>query len=328
MIYVKIGNSDLRVSKICLGCMGFGDSEQGMHKWTLDEEKSREIIAYALDQGINFFDTAMAYQNGTSELFLGRALKKLARREDVVVATKFFGRTKQQIDSGISCDEHIRKCLDDSLERLQMDYIDLYILHAWDPLTPIEETLRVLNDLICEGKIRYIGVSNVFAWQVAKANEIAILKGYQPFISVQGHYNLIFREEEREMIPYCDLHHVALTPYSALASGRLAKRANESSLRLETDTYAKGKYDMTEEIDAVIIDEVSKIADSKNVSMAAVAISWLNSKVTSPIIGVTKKHHIDGAIEALSVHLDDEEIKRLEKPYKPHALVGMMASKK
>lgn len=328
MEYVQLGNSDLRVSRICLGCMGFGDSQKGMHTWTLPYEESKEIIAYALKKGINFFDTAMAYQGGTSEEYLGRAIKECAIRKDVVIATKFHGRTKEQIEQGITAREHIETCLDGSLKRLHMDYVDLYILHSWDSLTPIEEILEILNDMIRLGKVRYIGISNCYAWQIAKANEIAKERGWQGFISVQGHYNLIFREEEREMKPYCDLHNIALTPYSALASGRLAMKPGTTSKRMREDTYAKGKYDATAMQDLKVIQRVEELAEKKGVSMSEISLAWLLNKVTAPVMGATKKHHIDSATCALQVTLTDEEINYLEELYVPHVLVGVMAEKK
>ena len=327
MKYRMLGNTDLKVSEICLGCMGFGDPTKGMHSWTLPYNESKEIIKYALDQGINFFDTAMSYQGGTSEEYLGRALKEYAKREDVIIATKFIGRTKEQIDAGVTIKQHIENCLKNSLQRLQTDYIDLYILHAWDENTPIEDILCTLNNFITQGKIKYIGISNCFVWQLAKANEIAKSNGWQPFISMQGHYNLIFREEEREMKPYCDLHQIALTPYSALASGRLAKLPNENSKRLTEDFYAKSKYDATQKIDLKIIQRVQQLAQQHQVSMSVISLSWLLTKVTSPIIGATKKHHIDAAVLATKHILSHDEINFLEELYTPHPLVGMMARK-
>lgn len=325
MEYIKLGQSDLLVSRICLGCMSFGEAQSGMHSWTLAEEPSREIIKYALDQGINFFDTAMAYQGGTSEAYLGRALRDFADRQKVVVATKFLPRTKEQIEQGISQAEHIEHCLNASLERLGMDYVDLYILHKWDENTPIEETLAILHQQIVKGKVRYIGISNCYAYQIAMANEIAKAKGYEPFISVQGHYNLIFREEEREMKRYCDQAHVAMTPYSALASGRLAKKPGELSQRLVSDSYAKGKYDSTHDVDQRIIDRVMELADQKGVSMTEIALGWLLQKVAAPIMGATKKSHIDSAVKAVQVSLTEQEMAYLEALYVPHRMVGMMA---
>lgn len=327
MKYVQLGNSDLKVSKVCLGCMGFGKAAQGMHSWTLPEDESREIIKYALEQGINFFDTAMAYQGGTSEEFLGRAIKDFARREDVVIATKFTNRTKEEIEAGISAKEHILKCLDESLKRLQMDYVDLYIYHSWDSNTPIEEVLEALNETVESGKVKYIGISNCYAWQLAKANAIAREHGWPQFVSVQGHYNLIFREEEREMSPLCEEENIAMTPYSALASGRLAKHPGEDSKRMSEDAYAKGKYDATKDADLIIIRRVEELAEKRQVSMTEISLAWLMSKVTSPVVGATKKHHIDGAVKAVELELNEQEINYLEETYQPHALVGMMAKK-
>lgn len=328
MEYIKLGNSDLMVSRVCLGCMGFGEAEKGMHSWTLPYEESKEIIKYALDNGINFFDTAMAYQSGTSEIFLGKAIKEYANREDVVIATKFTPCTKEEIEQNISGMQHIENCLNASLERLNMDYVDLYILHMWDYHTPIEEIMEGLHKVVEQGKVKYIGISNCYAWQIAKANEIAKANGWEQFISVQGHYNLIFREEEREMRPYCKEENVAMTPYSALASGRLAKKPGETSKRLKEDSYAKGKYDSSHDEDLLIIKRVEEIADKKNVSMTEISLAWLLTKVTSPIIGATKKHHIDGAVKGVNMKLSEEEINYLEELYKPHELVGVMAKNK
>lgn len=327
MKYTTLGNSDLKVSKVCLGCMGFGDAQKGMHSWTLPEDKSREIIKYALDNGINFFDTAMAYQGGTSEEFLGRAIKDFAKREDVVIATKFSPRTQKEIDDGITGQQHVRNCLEASLKRLGMDYVDLYILHSWDYNTPIEDYLEGLHEVIQEGKVRYIGISNCFAYQLAKANALARAKGYEEFISIQGHYNLIFREEEREMAKLCNEDNIAMTPYSALASGRLAKHPGEQSKRMQKDSYAKGKYDATEKQDRIIIDRVDELAKKRGVTMTEISLAWLMSKVAAPVVGATKVHHIDGAVKATELELTDEEKAYLEEPYQPHALVGMMAQK-
>ena len=327
MKYTTLGNSDLKVSKVCLGCMGFGDAQKGMHSWTLTEDKSREIIKYALDNGINFFDTAMAYQGGTSEEFLGRAIKDFAKREDVVIATKFSLRTQKEIDDGITGQQHVRNCLEASLKRLGMDYVDLYILHSWDYNTPIEDYLEGLHEVIQEGKVRYIGISNCFAYQLAKANALARAKGYEEFISIQGHYNLIFREEEREMAKLCNEDNIAMTPYSALASGRLAKHPGEQSKRMQKDSYAKGKYDATEKQDRIIIDRVDELAKKRGVTMTEISLAWLMSKVAAPVVGATKVHHIDGAVKATELELTDEEKAYLEEPYQPHALVGMMAQK-
>ena len=328
MEYIQLGNSDLKVSKVCLGCMSFGNAQSGMHSWTLPEDESRKIIKYALDNGINFFDTAMGYQGGTSEEFLGRAIKDYASREDVIIATKFVPRTQEEIEKGISGQQHVENCLNASLKRLQMDYVDLYILHMWDYHTPIIDILEGFHNMIKQGKVRYIGISNCYAYQIAMANEMAKAKGYEQFISVQGHYNLIFREEEREMKKYCDENHVAMTPYSALASGRLAKKPNEQSKRLNEDSYAKGKYDATKDQDQKIIERVIALADKKGVSMTEISLAWLMNKVTSPVVGATKLHHIDGAIKAVDVKLTEEDMIYLEELYQPHKLVGVMAENK
>lgn len=327
MEYIKLGNSDLMVSRICLGCMGFGEAKQGIHSWTLDEEKSTEIIKKALDSGINFFDTAIAYANGTSEQYLGRALKKLVKREEVVIATKFLPRTKEEIEDNISAREHVENNLNKSLNNLGVDYVDLYICHAWDYNTPIEKIMEALNEQVKLGKVRYIGISNCFAWQLEKANAIADKNGWSKFISVQNHYNLIFREEEREMVPCCKDGNIAMTPYSALASGRLVRDLTETTKRLEQDVYAKGKYDATADKDRIIVERVAEIAKKRNMTRIQVALGWLLTKVESPVMGATKISHIEEAIKAVSVELTDEEIKYLEEPYVPHELVGMMANK-
>lgn len=328
MKYVQLGNSDLKVSRVCVGCMGFGEAEKGMHSWTLPEEESKEIIKYALDNGINFFDTAMGYQGGTSEEFLGKAIREYAKREDVVIATKFVPRTMEQIKEGITARQHIETCLNNSLKRLEMDYVDLYILHMWDYHTKVEEIMEILHEMIESGKVKYIGISNCYAWQIAKANEIAKANGWERFISVQNHYNLIFREEEREMALYCQEENIAMTPYSSLASGRLAKHPGEQSKRLSEDKYAKGKYDASYNDDLKIIERVEELADKKNASMTEISLAWLMTKVASPIVGATKKHHIDGAVKAADIILSDEEIKYLEEVYKPHQLVGVMSINK
>lgn len=272
MEYVKLGDSDLNVSRICLGCMGFGDANQGMHSWTLDEEKSTEIIKKALEQGINFFDTAISYQNGTSEIYLGRALKKLAKREDVVIATKFPPRSKEEIEENVSAREHINNMLNQSLINLGTDYVDLYICHMWDYNTPIEEIMEALNEQVMAGKVRYIGISNCFAWQLQKANSIADKNGWSKFISIQNHYNLLFREEEREMVPCCRDGNIAMTPYSALASGRLVRDCSETTKRLEEDSFAKSKYDLTADQDRIIVERVAEIAKKRGMTRIQIAL--------------------------------------------------------
>ena len=325
MQYTKLGKTDLNVSRVCLGCMGFGDPAHGQHTWTLEEEASRGIIRRALELGVNFFDTAIVYQNGTSEQYLGRALKDFARREDVVVATKFPVRTQAEIDGGISGQEHVRRMLDQSLQNLGMDYVDLYIYHMWDYQTPLYDILDGLNQMVKEGKTRYIGISNCFAWQLCKANALAEKEGFAKFVSVQGHYNLIFREEEREMAPFCREENIAMTPYSSLAGGRLSKHPGETSKRLQEDSYAQMKYGGMADQDAPIIQRVAELAGRQGVSMTEVSLAWLLTKVTAPVVGATKLHHIEGAAKAVDLELTDEECAYLEEPYVPHPLVGVMA---
>ena len=328
MKYTKLGNSDLNVSRICMGCMGFGDPNNGMHTWTLNEEESRKIIKAGIDNGINFFDTAIGYQNGTSEQYVGRAIKDFADREDMVIATKFLPRTEDEIKNNVSGQEHIKKMVDTSLSNLNLDYIDLYIYHMWDYNTPLYDILDGLNSIVEEGKVRYIGISNCFAWQLAKANALAEKEGFQKFISVQGHYNLIFREEEREMIPYCKSENIGLTPYSSLASGRLSKMPDESSKRLKEDYYATKKYESTEEQDSVIINRVIDLAREYDVSMSEISLAWLQTKVDSPIMGATKLKHIETGVNSVELNLSEDDIKYLEEPYKAHDLVGVMADNK
>ncbi len=325
MQYCNLGESDLRVSRICMGCMGFGDAQNGQHSWTIDEAHSREIIRRGLELGVNFFDTAIAYQSGTSEQHLGRALRDYARREDVVVATKFLPRTPEEIAEGISGQEHIARMLDKSLENLGMDYVDLYIYHMWDYQTPLSDIMEGLNRAVQQGKARYIGISNCFAFQLAQANALAEREGFAKFISVQGHYNLIVREEEREMAKLCAQENIAMTPYSALAGGRLAKRPGESSKRLLEDSYARLKYDAAAEQDAAIIARVAELAERRGVSMTEISLAWLLTKVAAPVVGATKLSHIEGAAKAADLVLSEDELRYLEELYQPHRLVGVMA---
>lgn len=325
MEYTKLGNSDLTISRICMGCMGFGEAGNGQHSWTVDEEDSRKIIKKGLELGINFFDTAIAYQSGTSEQYLGRAIRDFANRDDVVIATKFLPRTNEEIEAGISGQKHIEKMLDKSLQNLGMDYVDLYIYHMWDYNTPLYDIMEGLNHAVKSGKARYIGISNCFAYQLAKANAIAEKYGFTKFVSVQGHYNLIFREEEREMAKFCLEENIAMTPYSPLAGGRLAKRPGETSKRLLEDSYAHLKYDATAEQDGIIIDRVAQLADKYGVSMTEISLAWLLTKVSAPVVGTTKLHHIEDAAKAVNLTLTADELAFLEEPYLPHTLVGVMA---
>ena len=325
MKYTKLGNSELEVSRICLGCMGFGNAATGQHSWTVDETATREIVKHALESGINFFDTAIAYQNGTSEEYLGRAVRDFAKREDVVVATKFLPRSQQEIADGVTGQEHIARQLDLSLQHLGMDYVDLYIYHMWDYQTPLYDILDGMNQMVKAGKVRYIGIANCYAYQLAKANDLADKEGFAPFVSVQNHYNLLFREEEREMVKLCAEDNIAMTPYSALASGRLSRRPGETSKRLAEDSYAKLKYDGTAVADEKIIVRVAELADKYGVSMTEISLAWLLKKVTAPVAGATKLHHIDGAVKAVDLTLTDEDTAYLEELYIPHNLVGVMA---
>ena len=328
MQYVKLGNSNLNVSRICLGCMGFGNAATGQHSWTLDEEQSREIIKHALESGINFFDTAIVYQQGSSEKFVGRALKDFAKRDEVFIATKFLPRSPAEVANNISGQKHVTESLNQSLKNLGADYVDLYIYHMWDYQTPIFEILEGLNDAVKAGKVRYIGIANCYAYQLAKANALAEKNNFAKFISVQNHYNLLFREEEREMAAFCAEENIAMTPYSALASGRLSKKPGETSKRLQEDSYAKFKYDATAGQDAKIIARVIELSEKYGVSMTEISLAWLLTKVESPVVGATKFHHIDGAAKATDLKLSAEDINYLEELYTPHKLVGVMAQNK
>lgn len=328
MKYSKLGNSDLKVSRVCMGCMGFGDPENGMHTWTLPEAESMEIIKNGLDNGINFYDTAIGYQNGTSEQYLGKTIREYASRDEVVVATKFLPRSEEEIKNNISGQQHIHNFVEKSLENLGLDYIDLYIYHMWDYNTPLYDILEGLSEVIDEGKVKYIGISNCFAWQLAKANALAEMQGFKKFVSIQGHYNLIFREEEREMIPLCKTDNIGITPYSSLASGRLSRMPGEESKRANEDFYAKLKYQNTEAQDLEIIKRVNELAGNYDVSMTEVSLAWLLEKVTSPIVGATKMHHVEGAVNAVELKLTGDDIAYLEEPYVAHDLVGVMADNK
>lgn len=327
MDYVKLGNTGLDVSPICLGCMSFGTAENWVHNpWALDEEASRAIIKRALDLGINFFDTANVYAYGQSEEILGRALKEYANRDEVVIATKVFGKMRESPNGGGLSRKHILSQIDQSLKRLGTDYVDLYIVHRWDYHTPIEETMEALHDIVKAGKVRYIGASAMYAWQFQKALHVAEKNGWTRLISMQNHYNLIYREDEREMIPLCIEEKIALTPYSPLASGRLARDWSETTTRLETDPIAKQKYDATTEADKMVVECVAEVAEKHGVPRALISLAWLLHKipVVAPVIGATKISHIESAVEALSVKLSVEDMAYLEGPYVPHPIVGLI----
>lgn len=324
MDYVKFGNTGLDVSPLCLGTMGFGDPNSGFHEWVLEEDDSREVIKKALDLGINFFDTANVYSYGASEEIVGRALNDFAPRDEIVVATKLYSKMKQRPNSGGLSRKAIFYQVEQSLKRLQMDYIDLYIIHRWDYHTPIEETMKALHDLVVSGKVRYIGASAMYAWQFAKAQAVAEKNGWTKFVSMQNHLNLLYREEEREMMPLCADQKIAVTPYSPLAAGRLTRDCGAETKRYVTDKTANQKYDKTMEQDREIVARVAQIADKHQSKRAQIALAWLLQKeqVVAPIIGATKESHLLDALPALDLKLTAEEIAYLEEPYLPHAVVG------
>jgi aryl-alcohol dehydrogenase-like predicted oxidoreductase len=324
MEYVKLGNTGMDVSRLCLGCMSFGDPSKWIHQWVLDEENSRPIIKKALELGINFFDIANVYSGGTSEEILGKALKDYANRDEIVIATKVHGKMHEGPNGAGLSRKAIMSEIDKSLKRLRTDYVDLYIIHRWDYNTPIEETMEALHDVVKAGKTRYIGASAMYAWQFQKALHVAEKHGWTRFVSMQNHLNLIYREEEREMLPLCREEKIGITPYSPMASGRLIRDWAETTKRLETDQIARSKYDATASADKLVVDRVAEIAESHGVLRIHVALAWLlqKSPVTAPIIGATKISHLEDAVGALSIKLTAEEIAYLEEPYVPHAIVG------
>lgn len=325
MEYTRLGNTGMKVSRICLGCMGFGDATRWVHQWVLDEENSRPIIQKALELGINFYDTANVYSLGRSEEILGHALKDFARREEVIIATKVQGKMRDDPNGGGLSRKAILNEIDHSLQRLRTDYVDLYQIHRWDYETPIEETMEALNDIVRAGKVRYIGASAMWAWQFQKALYAAEKHGWTRFVSMQDHLNLIYREEEREMLPLCREEKIGVIPYSPLASGRLTRDwSPDSSLRAQTDQVAKSKYGSTEETDRQIVERVAELAQNHGATRTQIALAWLLQKapVTAPIIGATKATHLEEAIGTLSVKLTGEEVACLEEPYVPHLIVG------
>jgi aryl-alcohol dehydrogenase-like predicted oxidoreductase len=324
MEYVRFGSTGLKVSRICLGCMSYGGPTERW-PWALDEETSRPFIQRALELGINFFDTANVYSNGRSEEIVGNALRDFASRDEVVIATKvFFEMGSGPNDGGLSR-KHILSSIDASLKRLGTDYVDLYQIHRWDYDTPIEETLEALNDVVRAGKARYIGASAMYAWQFAKALYTADLHDWTRFVSMQPHYNLIYWEDEREMLPLCQDQKIAVIPFSPLARGmltRMPSKEQDETLRAQTDALAKTRY--TQEDNVVIVQRVSELAEARGLPMAQVALAWMLSKpfITAPIIGATKPHHLEDAIAALSVQLSPDEIRHLEEAYRPHPIIG------
>jgi 1-deoxyxylulose-5-phosphate synthase len=324
MDYVKFGNTGLEVSRLCLGCMTYGVPDRGSHAWTLDEEKSRPLIKQAVELGINFFDTANVYSDGTSEEIVGRALKDFARRDDVVIATKVFNRMRPGPNGAGLSRKAIMTEIDHSLRRLGTDYVDLYQIHRLDKKTPIEETMEALHDVVKAGKARYIGASSMYAWQFAKAVYTSRLNGWTQFVSMQNHVNLLNREEEREMLPFCADQGIAVMPWSPLARGRLTRAWDETSERQKTDEFGKGLYVQAEAADRKIVEQVAAVAKARGVPQAQVAMAWLLQKpgITSPIIGASKQAHLTDAVAALSLKLTSEEIALLEAPYIPHAVAG------
>jgi aryl-alcohol dehydrogenase-like predicted oxidoreductase len=325
MQYVNLGATGLKVSRICLGCMSYGDPTRGNHPWALKESEGRPFFRQALEAGINFFDTANVYCEGASEEITGRALKDFARRDEVVVATKVHGvmRASDPNGGGLSR-KAIFQEIDASLKRLDMDYVDLYQIHRWDPATPIEETLEALHDVVKAGKARYLGASSMWAWQFMKALALQKAHGWTRFVSMQNHLNLIYREEEREMLPLCRDQGIGVIPWSPLARGRLTRPPEEKTGRSETDRFGKYLYRKTEDADRVIIDRVGEVAAARGAPRAQVALAWLLAKpgVTAPIVGATKPEHLADAIAALELTLSPDDIARLEEPYAPHPVVG------
>lgn len=323
MEYVRLGNSGLKVSRLCLGCMSFGQPSEN-NSWVLDEEQSRPYIQRALEAGINFFDTANVYSGGTSEIITGNALRDFAKRDEVVIATKVrFPMGQGPNDYGLSR-KHIMSAIDASLKRLGTDYVDLYQIHRWDYETPIEETMEALHDIVKAGKVRYIGASAMFAWQFAKAQYTADRHGWTRFVSMQNHYNLLYREEEREMMPLCEDMGVGVIPFSPLARGLLARKPErkEETPRYQQDGLAKSRYEQADNL--TTIESVQEIAAARGIPMAQVALAWMYTKpnIASPIVGTTKPHHLDDALAAMDVNLTDDEVARLEEPYRPHPVIA------
>jgi len=331
MEYVNLGRTGVKVSRICLGCMSYGVPpagalRPGSNAWSLNEEQSAPFFRQALDAGINFFDTANVYANGDSERVLGRFLKANARREDTVIATKLNGVMRDGPNGGGLSRKEIFFELDESLRRLETDYVDLYQIHRWDKTTPIEETLEALDDVVRAGKVRYIGASSMWAWQFSKALYVAEKHGWTRFVTMQPHYNLLYREEEREMLPLCLDQGVGVLPWSPLARGRLARSWEvETTKRSESDGFAKTLYARTAEADKRVVDRLGEVAEARGVSRAQVALAWMLTKltITAPIVGATKLQHIEDAVAAVTLKLTPEEVKALEEPYVPHAVLGL-----
>jgi len=324
MDFVRLGRTGLKVSRICLGCMSYGDPTRGLVSWSLDEEKSRPFIKRALEAGINFFDTANVYSAGSSEEILGRAVKDFARRDDVVIATKVHGRIRNGPNGMGLSRKAIMQEIDASLQRLGTDYVDLYQIHRWDDRTPIEETMEALHDVVKAGKARYIGASSMPAWKFAKALTVAKLNGWTRFVSMQNFVNLLYREEERDMLPLCADEGIGVIPWSPLARGRLTRDWDATTARKEADKLGERYFQNSIEADKKVLEAVKAIASKRGVAKAQVALAWLLAKqeITAPIVGATKIEHLDDAVAAVSLKLSAEEIAQLEEPYVPHAVVG------
>ena len=324
MEYTKLGRTGLDVSRICLGCMSYGGGNRGNHAWSLDEEESRPFIKRALEAGINFFDTANRYSLGNSEEILGRAVKDFARRDEVVIATKVYGRMRPGPNGAGLSRKAIMVEIDDSLRRLGTDYVDLYQIHRWDYEAPIEETLEALHDIVKAGKARYIGASSMHAWQFARALGIAERHGWTRFVSMQNLVNLLYREEEREMLPLCAAEGIGVIPWSPQARGKLTRDWNYTSIRTETDEAFGRLFAKTEDADRKVVDRVARVAAARGIPRAQVALAWLLAKpvITAPIVGATKLQHLDDALASVRVKLSEDEIALLEEPYIPHAVVG------
>jgi aryl-alcohol dehydrogenase-like predicted oxidoreductase len=326
MEYTKLGRTGLDVSRICLGCMSYGGGNQGNHAWSLGDEESRPFIKRALEAGINFFDTANRYSLGNSEEILGRAIKDFARRDEVVIATKVYGRMRPGPNGAGLSRKAILAEIDASLRRLDMDYVDLYQIHRFDHDTPIEETLEALHDVVKSGKARYIGASSMHAWQFARALSIAARNGWTRFVSMQNLVNLLYREEEREMLPLCGAEGIGVIPWSPQARGKLSRDWDYTSMRTETDEAFVRLFAKTEEADKKVVNRVAEVAQARGVPRAQIALAWLLAKpmITAPIVGATKLHHLDDALASVTVKLSADEIAALEAPYVPHEVVGFM----
>jgi 1-deoxyxylulose-5-phosphate synthase len=325
MEYAKLGSTGLDVSRICLGCMSYGEPSRGNQPWSLPEDQARPFFTRAIELGINFFDTANVYSDGSSEEITGRALRELANRDEIVLATKVHGRMQPGPNGQGLSRKAIMSEIDHSLRRLGVDYVDLYQIHRWDPLTPIEETVEALHDVVKAGKARYVGASSMWAWQFAKALHVADTHGWTRFVTMQNHYNLLYREEEREMIPLCVDAGIAVIPWSPLARGRLTRDWQHSTHRSGLDVFGVSLYDAKAESDRTVVDRLGTIARDRGVARASVALAWMLAKpgIVAPIVGATKAHHLDEAVAAIALELTDDEVSALEEPYTPRAVAGL-----